>query len=191
MRNLLWLSILGGLIITSLSAATIQYTVTPIGPPNQNEFQYTYYIDPSLNLSINQAIDIKFNILNYSNLTNAVADPASDWSAMAFSPDPQTFFPGDYIALANVNHPSLSGPFTVDFTYVGTQQQPTPGAQPFEIDQYNSNGGFVGTLSTGTTSALVVDPPVPEPRGISVSVVGMLLVCIAVSARRRARRVTV
>lgn len=191
MRNLLWLSILGGLLTITLSAATIQYTVTPIGNPSQDEYQYTYYIGPSLTLSINQAIDIQFNITNYSNLTNAVADPTSDWTVMAFSPDPQIFLRGDYIALANVNNPSLSGPFTVDFTYVGTQQQPTPGSQPFEIDQYNSNGGFVGTLSTGTTSALVVDPPVPEPRGISVSVVGMLLVCIAVSARRRARRVTV
>jgi hypothetical protein len=191
MRNLLWLSIiLSGLLITNLSAASIQYTVTPLGG---SQYQYTYTITGSFNQY--EAIDIQFDGTVVTAMSNSpVANPATDWSVQAFAPLPG-FGNGDYLLEAMVSNPSLSGPFSEVFTYSGPSQ-PGPGDQLFSLEQFNSDGNFqgyydssnnlVGSPYLQSTSLLQDVQEVPEPAGAPLAALGVLLACAAVAARRRA-----
>src|SRR5207248_993965 len=118
MRNLLRFAIGVGLFSISLQAATVGFTVSSLGG---SSFRYTYDFT-SLSLQANQEVDIRFSPTLYSTLTNGVA--GSGFSLAVFQPNnpPGSF--GDYAALALINNPSLTGPFRVDFTFLGAG---TPG----------------------------------------------------------------
>src|SRR2546430_6412605 len=114
MSNLLRFAIGASLFSISLQAATVGFTVSPLGGTN---FRYTYDFT-SLSLLANQEVDIRFSPTLFSTLTNGVA--GAGFSLAIFQPNipPGAF--GDYSALATINNPPLTGPFRVDVTFLGT-----------------------------------------------------------------------
>src|SRR5215212_2554454 len=121
MRNLLRFAIGAGLFSITLQAATVGFTVSSLGG---NNYRYVYDFT-SLNLQANQEVDIRFSPTLYSTLTNGLA--GSGFSLAVFQPNYPPCASGDYSALALINNPPLTGPFRVDFTFLGTG---TPGSQP-------------------------------------------------------------
>lgn len=176
MRNLLWLPLWGCLLLINLSAATIEYQFTALPTPGQ--YRYTYTFEGTF--SQNQQIDIQFNPAIYASLFNWQAGP--DWDLLVFQPNQPMGATGDYLALALVNNPSLVGPFSVDFTFVGQPQNGGP--QTFSIDQFDSNGNYVGNVTTGETVRDTYES-VPEPRGLALSGVALLALFGCWAARRR------
>jgi len=173
-RNLLRFAIGASLFSISLQAATIGFTVSPLGGTS---FRYTYDFT-GLSLQANQEVDLRFSPALYSTLTNGIA--GADFSLAVFQPNvPPSAF-GDYLALAVINNPSLIGPFRVDVTFLGTG---TPGSQAFFINQYDSTGNFVGVIDSGTTT-----PPggnTPEPANWLLGAAGLIFIGIAGTRRHR------
>ncbi len=145
-RRLPKILLLSALLAVSLSASPIlQYQVTTNGTTGT----YHYFLS-GFDFLANQELDIQFGQLGSNNLfgqlSNGKAPAAFD--LMLFQPNNPPQAPGDYSALALVDHPSLTGTFSVDFTLTGTG---VPAAQFFTISQFDSNGMFVSQLASGTT----------------------------------------
>lgn len=174
MARLFWLSLCGGLLATNLFAERIEFQVTNIG---QNEYRYTYFVS-DFEFGIDQELDIRFDPTLYDALSNGVA--GSDFAVLLLQPNnpPGSF--GDYSALALVDKPSLTVPFSVDFIFLGSGQ---PGAQPFLINQFDANGTFVSTLESGSTTPL--EAAIPEPSGFLLTGAGLLLTGVLHRIRRR------
>lgn len=157
-RQLPRILLLSALLTFSLSAGPIvQYQVTTNGTTGT----YHYFVG-GFDFLLNEALDIQFGQLGSNNvfgqLSNGVAPAGFD--LLLFQPNNPPQAPGDYSALALVDHPSLTGTFSVDFTLTGTGM---PGSQVFSISQFDSNGNFVGLVASGSTQ--LVGSGVPEPAG--------------------------
>src|SRR5258707_11741495 len=167
MRNLLRFAIGAGLFSISLQAATVGFTVSPLGG---NNFRYTYDFT-GLSLQANQEVDIRFSPTLFSTLTNGIA--GANFSLAVFQPNNPPGAFGDYAALALINNPPLTGPFRVDFTFLATG---TPGSQPFFITQYDAQGNFLRVVDSGATP-----PPrgnLPEPPNWLLGAAGRLSLAI-------------
>ena len=157
-RQLPRVLLLSALLAFSLSAGPIvQYQVTTNGTVGT----YHYFVG-GFDFLVNEALDIQFGQLGSNNLfgqlSNGVAPAGFDLKLFQPNNPPQA--PGDYSALAMVDHPSLTGTFSVDFTLTGTGM---PGSQVFSISQFDSNGKFVNLVASGSTQ--LVGSGVPEPAG--------------------------
>ena len=165
------------LLAFSLSASPIvQYLVTTHG----NTGTYQYFVS-GIDFLANQELDIQFGQLGSSNLFGQLSNgkaPAG-FDLMLFQPNSPPQAPGDYSPLALVDHPSLSGTFSVDFTLTGTG---VPGPQFFTISQFDSNGMFVSLLASGSTQ--LSGSAAPEPA--SFLPCGMALVIAGIFWARRA-----
>ncbi len=185
MRNLVWISLFSGLLLSNLSATTIDYTVASIGL-NEYEYNYTFVGDSFAN---DQFVTIDFpaneitvpqgsNISLISPATGADFDawilagcvggscgagPVGDWQ----------------LGIQTIAATSLPETFTVDFSYSGTG---TPGVQSFEIFDFNT----MTNIENGFTSPGSMDP-VPEPANVSLSAIGLLMLA-GYWASRRAKR---
>lgn len=177
--KLLVLSAVSCWMAATASAATIQFTVTPLASPGQ--FRYTYTVS-GITFQQNQDFDIQFPAALYTGLTNAMVGAGFD--SIVLQPNNPPGAGGDFIALALVNNPSLAGPFSIDFTYLGAG---APGAQDFTIDQYDANGNFIRTDSSGVTS-LAGGSAVPEPSAFFLSIIGLVAGGVCLAARRRSSR---
>ena len=176
-RRLPRILLLSALLAFSLSASPIvQYQVTTHGNTGTNQ-----YIVSGIDILANQELDIQFGQLGSSNLFGQLSNgkaPAG-FDLMLFQPNNPPQAPGDYSALALVDHPSLSGTFSVDFTLTGTG---VPGPQFFTISQFDSNGMFVSLLASGSTQ--LSGSAAPEPA--SFFPCGMALVIAGIFSARRA-----
>ena len=85
--------------------------------------------------------------------------------------------------MSQVSNPSLAGPFVVEFTYAGTGQ---PGAQNYDVNQYDSNLNLQQTVVVNGTTILQA-ATVPEPSGLGLSAMALLMMgaCWAVRRMRR------
>jgi MYXO-CTERM domain-containing protein len=173
MRITFWLPLWAGLLAPIVQAGTVQFEVSNLG---SGSYQYTYLLS-GFTFQANEDLDVQFDPGIYAALSNPTAGDPTQFTAMAFQPDPAS---GDYIALALVNSPSLAGPFEVDFTLVGGGQ---PGPQPYSLNQFDPNGFLLGTVATGETS--LASTTAPEPGGVMLGGVGLLLLAGAAFARRR------
>lgn len=167
------LTILAGCLAAQLSAATIGFLVSNLGG---NSFRYTYSITGMF--QANQELDILFDPTLYGTLSNGKPLPGPDFSLMLFQPNnpPGSF--GDYSLTALVNNPSLAGPFSVDFTYLGPVP-PGPGSQPFQLFDANFN-----LIQSGVTMPQGSSGGVPEPGSFSLGAMGLLLGGVWVTRRR-------
>lgn len=180
MRTLFWLPVLWATVLAGdLPAATIEFQVSTVGtaPSGQTLFRYNYFFS-NLTLQQNQEIDIRFNPAQFGMLSNGVAGPGFSLLLLQPNNPPGAF--GDFSALALVNNPPLSGPFSVDFTFIGSGQ---PGAQPFLINQLDANAGFVSTLESGTTVPRG-QTVIPEPATFALGGAGLLMAGIFAIRRR-------
>ena len=87
--------------------------------------------------TLDEGITIFFESSLYSNLTGSFGAAASDWDVLLIQPDVDLSAPGflDVLSLGTV--PSFTGPFVVDFTWLGVGD---PGVQNF--DSYSLVNGF-------------------------------------------------
>lgn len=160
----------------NLVGATIEYQVTNEG--KLDEFAYSYFLT-GISFSLYEGIDIQFDASLYGSISGATT--GSGFADELLQPNNPPGVYGDYITWATVNNPPLTGPFTVDFTYLGPGK---PGAQFFNIDQFDSSGNLVNTIGSGETTPFTA--PVPEPATVSLYLGG--LICLAVLGRRARRR---
>jgi hypothetical protein len=186
-RKMLLTTIFMGVLAAHLRAGSIGYQETSLGG---NSYTYTYFLS-GFNLSVNQALDIQFGASQYGVLSNGVV--GSGFSLMLLQPNnPQGAF-GDYLAEAIVNNPSLTGTFSVNFTFLG---QGLPGAQAFVVDQFDQNNNFVSVIGSGTTalqqgsggtggSGSGTQTDTPEPSAFLLAGLGLLAVSIGGRLRRR------
>lgn len=178
MRILLWLPLWLGLLAANLPAGTVLFQVSDLGAP---AYRYTYF--PSdFAFQANQELDIRFDHALYSALSNGTA--GAGFNLLLLQPNNPLGGSGDYSALAEVNNPSLTGSFSVDFIYNGPGQ---PGAQPFFINQFDPAGNLVSTIGAGvTTPAGQPANGVPEPASFSLAAVALLAGGARWALRRRA-----
>ena len=158
-----------GLLVGSASGATIGFEVTPLGG---NNFRYNYFVS-GITFQMNEELDIKFDPNLYGTLSNAVAGPG--FNVILLQPNNPQGVAGDYSAVATMNNPPLTGPFSVDFVFLGTGQ---PGGQPFFINQLDQTGHVISTLDSGTTVL------VPEVSSISLAAAGFLAIGLLWHIRR-------
>jgi hypothetical protein len=119
-------------------------------------------------LECSDELDIQFDPTMFGQLLNGVAGTGFDLLLLQPNNPPQA--PGDYSALAIIDHPSLGGPFRVDFTLTGPLGS---GSQPYSILQFDSSGNFEGSVLTGITVPL--NTAVPEPASFWFCCVGLLV----------------
>jgi hypothetical protein len=159
-----WLALMAACLTANGWAATIQTTVTNLGG-GASRYNYSINLQPGDTILTNYTLDISFDPTVFTNLSNGVAQPATDWSLLLL--EPNTPFPGafgDYLATAKVDNPSLAGPFSVDVTFAGT-----PGfyAQPFVLFDANFTPVTSGTTTTTT-------PTIPEPHSAALMLIGLV-----------------
>ena len=162
----------------SAQAATIEYAVSQIGTTgNGDRFRYEYSLS-NQTISVGQGFSVFFDVNRFSDI-QAVSSP-SDWDILVLQPDP--FLPDDGVFDALALAPSLGdSPFVVDATWMGDPEL-MPGAQPFEI--YDTDFSVVSsgeTILRGGNST----PPIPEPSGAALFLVGCALVQCSLRSKSR------
>jgi hypothetical protein len=168
--------LLSALLALSLSASPIiQYQVTSNGTTGT----YHYFVS-GIDFLANEELDLQFGQLGSNNLFGQLSNgraPAG-FDLMLFQPNNPPQAPGDYSALAIVDHPSVTGTFSVDFTLTGIG---LPGSQVFSISQFDSNGNFVSLVASGITQ--LVSSGVPEPASFLLCSVGLIVVGVFMARR--------
>jgi hypothetical protein len=140
------------LCVASASAAkadsiVVAYTVSQI---IGTEWQYDYRVSGSLLAGDDLAIF--FPLATSASLVD-LGTGGSDWSTLVLQPDPGLPADGEFDMVANVNNPSLTQVFEVQFRYSGSG---VPGPQSFTL--FDSNFDVLDTgLTQSATSAI------PEP----------------------------
>lgn len=188
MRQALLRLIVSGLLTgvavpESAMAVAISFEVidVPDSVPGDDLWQYSYRVSDFVP-SENTAFEILFDPALYGGLDELPPFVSSDWDIITLQPDP--FLPdlGRYSALALVDGASLADAFPVSFLWLGGAGT-APGAQPFELNEFDAQGNFLGTLATGDTV------PVPEPHALLFVSAGLgSLAARMLRSRRRARR---
>jgi hypothetical protein len=175
MRKLLTVTLWVGLVAANLPAGTVNYdfTVLPIAPPadapaGSSVLQVTYLLS-NFSFLANQELDINFDPALYGTLSNGQAP--SGFLLNLFQPNDPVGAPGDFSAYATVANPNVTGSFSADVVYFGTGQ---PGGQSYSINQYDAQGNFVDTVSSGVTTP-DSNSPVPEPAGIWLGAIGLIV----------------
>lgn len=169
--GILGLVMLAGLLAAKLPAATILFDVTDLGG---GVFRYNYAVS-GLSLLQGQELDISFDPAVYASLSNGVAPNAFD--LLLFQPGSPPGAKGVYSAAALVNHPPLTGTFSVDFTLTRAGR---PGPQPYTITSFDTDG--MHTVESGSTV-----PAVPEVGNVFLSGTGLLICGLFGFVRRHCR----
>ena len=166
------------LAASNLSAGTVEYLVTALGP---HDYHYVYLLT-GLTFLQNQELDIRFDPTVFGTLSNASAGSGFFLIPCCQPNNPPGAF-GDYAIQALTNVTSPSGTFSVD---VSVPSSTYPGAQPFFINQLDADGNYLFNVRAGFTE---LDPPDPAPEPGNRSIIGMGLLAGVVwwAARRRLR----
>ena len=164
-----------------LLAATIFYDAVDLPDQVQGDDRWRYnYVVTNFTFSANQGFTILFDINLYRDLEDPPPFVNSDWDALVFQPDPNLPADGAYDALALVNGASLQNPFSVNFIFLGSGQ---PGSQPFDINQFDSQGNLVAVLESGFTTP--IPSAIPEPGSLLLTFFGVPALILPRFLKRR------
>jgi len=176
-----------GLFAASLHAGTVSYdlSVLPYAPPadapaGSTMVQFTYYLS-NFTFQANQELDIEFDPTLYGTMSNGQAPDG--FALNLFQPDNPPGATGDFSALATVDMPTVAGAFTADVVFFGPGQ---PGPQPFSVNQFDDQGNFVTTITSGFATP-AENTAVPEPGSSWLSGVGLIMGAGWWIIRRRSR----
>jgi len=158
----------------------IEYSLTNIAG---NTWQYDYYMK-DVDLTADQMITIYFDKNYYSEITPTNYLTDTDWFIQELQPDPAIWGGGEdgsYNAVALIDNPAYTGPFSVQFNWLDTFV--SPGSQFFEVFDANMDtiGSGMTVLENGPDA-----PVVPEPASGLLLLGGLGL--LAGVARLRQRR---
>src|SRR5579884_2923537 len=108
----------GLLIGTSGGAVTIQSQVSELGTNSSGEAEgrYTYFVS-DLTLQSTQELDFRFDPALFDMISNPVADAA--FSTLVLQPNNPPGVHGDYTLTPVADGTTVTGPFSIDFTYIG------------------------------------------------------------------------
>src|SRR3979411_1261279 len=117
MRMILWVSLWGTLLTSSVHGVTLHYHLIDLGAATSGEIlhRFTYSLSDAI-LGESQEINIRFDPAVFRLLSNPVAPVG--FSTLVLQPNNPPGAFGDYSALAVVANPSLGGLFSVDFILV-------------------------------------------------------------------------
>lgn len=168
----LWGSVLALCVAASAQATQIEFTSIDLADTTAGEDLWLYeYRVSDYNFPANFGFSIYFDLGSYGAIVDVSPTSAGpDWEVLTLQPDEAIPADGLYDALALVDNASLAAAFRVSFVWFGGVGV-APGIQPFEINQFDSLGGLLGVVETGTTS------PVPEPN--TAMLLGLGLVTLA------------
>jgi len=150
-----------------LSATQITFTtslVTP-GAPGTAIWEYDYTLT-GFSFVTNEDLQILFDPTLFGTLQNGIAMPAGDWDLQTFQPDPGLPDNGVYDLLALVDHPSFTGPFSIQFTLLGDVP---PVSQSWKVVQLDSNFAPGPVLDSGTANS----SDLPEPAAAWLGIAGL------------------
>jgi uncharacterized protein (TIGR03382 family) len=152
---------------------TYQATDLPNVPGPGDRWQYSYQISGG-SFGAFGGFNVLFSPALYSNVQGTPPSPNPDWVVTTTPPFP----PADalYTATALVSNPSLVGPFTVSFDWLGAG---SPGSQPFEVFDET---GFLP--SEGGLTQAQAQGQVPLPGTLALLGLGLL----ALRARKAVTR---
>jgi hypothetical protein len=142
--------------------------------PGEDLWRYVYAIS-----DFTPAPDVAVETLFDHPLYRSLQDPApgvTGWDILTFQPDINLPDVGRYSALALSTGASLVEPFELTFVWLGGPGT-APGSQPFEVNSFDAQGGFLDTLATGFTTPAtppVTPSPVPLPATLALVLTGLL-----------------
>jgi hypothetical protein len=130
-------------------ATVIEFEVTNVAG---DVWQYDYFVDGTF-VGLQEGFAVYFDETLYADLV-AIGPSPADWDVLVLDPIVALQSDGIYDALALVDNPTFSGPFSVAFTWLGAG---IPGSQPFE--KYALDGSLQPVpIESGDTVPLVPEP---------------------------------
>jgi hypothetical protein len=147
------------IFVATSGAGTVQYELSTPSPSNPSVQQYTYLVS-GFTLAAYEELEIVFPVALFGTLSNDV--PVADFDVWVDQPNSPQGADGEYNAEALIANPPLTGPFSVDFTYIGAG---TPGAQQYFLEQLDANGNLLGLVGSGSTVA----NQAPEPGNLALA----------------------
>jgi hypothetical protein len=163
----------------TVQATLIIFEATDLADVSAGEdlWRYIYQVS-GFSFAANEAFEILFDRTLYTKLKDPPPAVAG-WDILSIQPDPSLPDDGRYSALALSANPSLAGPFSISFVWLGGGGI-SPGSQPFEINQFDNAGNIISTLETGVTRNA---SPVPEPN--SPGWAAMLLLTLLILRKKK------
>jgi hypothetical protein len=145
--------VLAGLLSPGLAGAFgLRFTAVDLDDtlgPGGDLWQYAYFAS-GFSFAADQGFSVEFDGALYGALGDPPFAVNADWDVLVIQPDPQLpTLPGVYDALALVEGASLADPFVVRFVWLGGPG--LPGAQPWDLNQYDAQGNLLAVLASGTT----------------------------------------
>ncbi len=144
--------------LSAAAATSVQFEVHDLSDTIAGEdlWQYRYFVAGTFQQF--EELDVVFDAALASSIGSGVA-PNDDWAVSVVQPIAGIPADGIFAAQAQIDNPSLSQPFTVDFVRSGSA---LPGAQSFEVVDANFELKDFGITS-----------PVPEPASYVLLAAGL------------------
>ena len=177
------LALLSGSLVTPRARADLIIQRSAIDLPDvivgENLWTASYTLLGDLPAA-NQGFSVYFGADLYQNLTGSFAAAAADWDVLLFPPDPGLPSAGLLDALSLSATPSYTGPFTVNFIWLGGGGSLSP--QTFDV--YSLLNGFEVLQSGQVSTAPSPDPdPNHVPEGFPFAIWMILFATLLVAGR--------
>jgi len=167
---------------TNLYSATVQFESTLLGTVNGQSLFRNRYLALDFSLQMNQALEIEFDQAQYGTLSNPQG-PAN-FNLLLLQPNNPPGLAGLFSALAqSVAQSPMS--FSVDYIFLGTGQ---PSTQRFFINQFDSAGSLLSTITSGVTPSPT--SVIPEPSGLALGGLGVVAISAWRAVQRRRRKLS-
>jgi hypothetical protein len=164
------LSLVPGVGVARAVQITFEATDLSDVAPGEDLWSYSYRVT-----DFTPAPDVAFETLFDAALYRDLQDfppGVAGWDILSIQPDLNLPDVGRYSSLALDAAATLAEPFVLTFVWLGGAGT-APGIQPFEINAFDAQGGFLATLATGFTTPAGAQP-VAGPATLVLTVAGVV-----------------